>query len=261
MDLVVGTSGGPLVWMHRQGTYVDETAARVPPLPGVGGARVAPIDFDADGDMDLALACWSGAAALLLQNQGAGTFTDVTAQRLPPVTGQMGHILALDFDGDLDTDLWLSPSGFDAVLLRNDGAGTFTVDASDWRGDLGRGELPATVDVDGDRFVDVHVTTGLLRNLDGRSLRSLTSNRTFSKLLVFDADADGDLDVLSTQGLWRGEGGQFSLEPSPVPGPAAAGDLDGDGAATSWCALPPASRCGATTAPAGSRRCSRCRLA
>ncbi len=125
-----------------------------------------PFDMDGDGDLDLLLVGTN--ATLLLRNEGAGAFTDVSATHLP------GHGIATsaaapaDFDGDGDVDLFVTTyietalypvheCGRDLLML-NDGAGRF-VDATDAAGigGFGCGLAVAAQDMDGDGDPDLLV--------------------------------------------------------------------------------------------------------
>ena len=125
---------------HRDGTFVDATdsSGLKTLLDGKDLFSVAVADYDADGDLDLYVT--SVPKDLLLQNDGAGHFTDVTTaagagggleSSAAIVRGGRSKIAAW---GDLDGDGWLDIAvasatfqGFtiNGYLLRNKGDGTF----------------------------------------------------------------------------------------------------------------------------------------
>ena len=99
-------------------------------LPETNGAGVAFFDYDGDGDEDLYLVNSGdmvegrqGADNALLRNDG-GTFTDITAQARAQGGGYGKGVLAGDYDGDGDADLYLSNWGED-LLLRQEADGTY----------------------------------------------------------------------------------------------------------------------------------------
>lgn len=79
-------------------------------LPGSAGPATGavPLDFDSDGDLDLAIA---GGGGFLLANDGTGVFSDVTMAR-GPFTATALTAFDVDGDGDPDVldglDLWLN---------------------------------------------------------------------------------------------------------------------------------------------------------
>lgn len=99
-------------------------------LPETNGAGVAFFDYDGDGDQDLYLVNSGdmvkgrqGAHNVLLRNDG-GRFTDITAQARAEGGGYGKGVLAGDYDGDGDQDLFLSNWGED-LLLRQEADGTY----------------------------------------------------------------------------------------------------------------------------------------
>ncbi len=118
------------------------TLEREFPLAGaVWGATT--LDADGDGFLDLYLAVGGyhdfAPAAPELQDElwlgrGRGTFTRAPQGNLPDVTGANGSVVALDFDGDGDEDLFVGgrvvpgryPEPPQSTLLRNEGGGRFT---------------------------------------------------------------------------------------------------------------------------------------
>ncbi|HVN83466.1 MAG TPA: FG-GAP-like repeat-containing protein [Candidatus Binatia bacterium] len=124
-DVVVISSASPgqLTVLHN-----DHNRAFSPSSPVSLGTRVlsfAVIDFDGDGNPDLALG--DATRVLTLRNNGDGSFA-------PPTSIVIGaSVLALaasDVDGDGDVDLVMATStqGQGIVrLLTNDGGGTFTI--------------------------------------------------------------------------------------------------------------------------------------
>lgn len=125
---------------HRDGTFVDatESSGLKAILAGVNLLAVAAADYDADGDFDFYVT--TNPKDMLLQNDGAGHFVDVTAaagaggglesSAAYARTGR-GKIVSW---GDFDSDGWLDVAvasslfpGYpgNGYLLRNKGDGTF----------------------------------------------------------------------------------------------------------------------------------------
>ncbi len=142
-DLIVINGGGfdSVLYMNDgDGTFTDRTVASGlgailnPGGAGTDGYSVAAADYDGDGDYDLYVTAMP--SDFLLQNDGNGNFTDVTANAGaggPPATqpGSASKIAAWgDYNGDGRMDVVVASSTFDngssAYLLRNDGNGQFS---------------------------------------------------------------------------------------------------------------------------------------
>ena len=77
-------------------------------------------DYDDDGDLDL-YATNNGQANVLYQNDGDGTFTDVTSTASVGNSGNAQGMSWADYDGDGDLDLYITNYAANNVLYQNDG--------------------------------------------------------------------------------------------------------------------------------------------
>ncbi len=134
--------------------------------PETYGPGVVFLDYDNDGDQDLYLV---NSAALpgfiesfepanaLYENNGDGTFTDVTGRSGVGDQGYGLGVCAADYNNDGHVDLYVTNFGPN-VLFRNEGNGTFT-DVTDQAGvgDPRMSTSAAFADYDGDGYVDLYV--------------------------------------------------------------------------------------------------------
>ena len=134
--------------------------------PETYGPGVAFLDYDNDDDQDLYLV---NSAALpgfiesfepanaLYENNGDGTFTDVTDRSGVGDQGYGLGVCAADYNNDGHVDLYVTNFGPN-VLFRNEGNGTFT-DVTDQAGvgDPRMSTSAAFADYDGDGYVDLYV--------------------------------------------------------------------------------------------------------
>jgi hypothetical protein len=133
------------------------------------GSGVALGDYDGDGDPDVFLL--SGHAIVdedqdeanehadaLWRNDGAGRFTDVTAEAGLGNPGWSNGALFADPDGDGDLDLYIARHGPN-LYYRNQGDGTF-LEVAEEAGiaDPGWGAAAVFADLDGDEDLDLYVT-------------------------------------------------------------------------------------------------------
>jgi hypothetical protein len=136
LDLLVGNSntGGHELYVNSAtGTFGAANAAFGTLTTGFGSLTLRMVDYDNDGDLDVYL---QGTTAnhnyKLLQNNGSGTFTDVTATAFGSSTTAMTNLLsksAVWLDYDMDGYLDLIQASTDSPLLHmwhNDGNGTFS---------------------------------------------------------------------------------------------------------------------------------------
>jgi hypothetical protein len=134
-------------------------------LPETMGGGVAFLDFDVDGDADLLFVngtSWSDPASgppqALFENDGSGSFRNVTSAAGLDFAFQGQGVAVGDWDADGDPDLYLSGVN-EHRLLRND-AGVF-VDVTDAMGLAGHadgwGSSSAFFDADGDGDLDLFV--------------------------------------------------------------------------------------------------------
>jgi hypothetical protein len=134
-------------------------------LPETIGSGGAFFDFDRDGDLDLYLLNGvdfdnpgTGPGSALYENNGDGTFTDITARAGIANVGNYGMGCAVgDVDNDGDSDLYVTNFGAD-VLYRNNGDGTFSDVTREARlGDPSWGSSATFLDYDGDDYLDLYV--------------------------------------------------------------------------------------------------------
>jgi tetratricopeptide (TPR) repeat protein len=172
-------------------------------------------DYDLDGDLDLfAVGVHSGTG--LYQNNGDGTFSDVTERA--GVSDPQGGWSALfaDYDNDGDPDIYITRDAWEGVgrntLYRNNGDGTFS-DVTDEAGvgDKDKSSFTASFgDFDNDGYLDLLVTGGLKDGIQPNSLFLNNRDGTFTDVaqeagLIHrgltigcafgDYDDDGNLDI------------------------------------------------------------------
>lgn len=207
------------------------------------------IDFDIEGDLDLAAIGPDGAS--LLRNNLEGPLQPVGTQALPSLDlGAPGAIRASDLDRDGDLDLIVGHGG-GLTWLENLRQGRFvdrSKDAGLAASDAARVVDVVSADLDHDGLPDL-ITAGrglrAWQNQGGRftpwTLLGLPASEEARSVIAFDADNDGRLD-LGTAGPRAGTGprvfaqaasGRFiarRIEDGPDTAErVAAADLDGDG--------------------------------
>jgi formamidase len=272
-DLLV-LKPGALALFHNEGggRFKDVTAAaQLPAYPYVT-LSAAFVDIDHDGDLDVFVAGlldlsatpdsgrplafpadFAPAPGLLLQNNGNGTFTDVTAKAK---VGAVGHAIAVvptDFDNRRDIDLLILRYDGPPLLLKNLRDGSFA-DVAAEVGLTARGPFlsVAAADLNKDGFTDFFLGTAqgpsLLALSDGRLGFKLqpapegTAGASAAQLVDYDADGMLDLVVATPAGfrVYRNTGGSFAdvsttavaeaIRGADLSGAAlAVADLDGDG--------------------------------
>ena len=124
------------------------------------GAGLAVGDADGDGDDDVYCCNQLGGNALFA-NDGAGRFTDVTARAGVALADVVSVAAAFaDVDGDDDLDLYVCTTRGGNVLFRNRGDATFE-DATAAAGLtlVAHAQLPTFFDADGDGDLDLLVVT------------------------------------------------------------------------------------------------------
>ncbi|MBT5874254.1 MAG: VCBS repeat-containing protein [Candidatus Latescibacteria bacterium] len=221
-DLFFGDGKEPKLFRNDgDGTFTDVTEKVGLPTEMHGINVSIFVDFDNDGDKDLFLGCGTDNNRLY-QNDGDGTFTDVTEGS--GIGGILVTVAAAgDYDNDGLTDLYLgryldprinlpttlffTRNSEGNSLLRNDGGLRFT-DVTETAGvrDGGLTLGVAWGDYDSDGFQDLYVSNDFGRNAmyhnegDGTFTDVSTATGThdfgFGMSATFgDIDNDGDLDI------------------------------------------------------------------
>jgi len=199
-----------------------EFFVNAPPLAFGAG----PADLDGDGNLDFVAAMYTF--------HGDGTLTS-------PFASESDLPLAdWDNDGDLDA--------VGSRLLVNDGTGELVVQQFDLPNPFTRFYGPLVVtDFDGDglremlaRAIDTTVGFGIYDGLfllreDGDGAfeeiaRAAPAGVPFAAILLDDVDADGDLDLLTDDGVFENDGSEFFTQTQVWDyWPVALADVDGDG--------------------------------
>ena len=208
------------LWINDgRGVFVDQSASLPPSAGSLRSTSADMGDIDGDGDLDIVVGVGvtrEGVPHLFL-NDGTGSFDDQTTFRLGNEQRlNSWQTRLIDVDGDLDLDLILCNTPTRAMLFTNNGFGFFSdettlklpfeaaacksVDAGDIDGD---GDLDLALGRDPD---DPTLRRNLLLiNSDGQGrfiATPLTGDGGANAIAFFDADGDGDLDLI---GVNRGE--------------------------------------------------------
>jgi len=173
------------------------------PVDNNSGSRVAAADFDADGDVDLfvggRVVPWRYGAdprSALLQNDGHGHFTDVTAQLAPDLEriGMVTDALWIDVDGDRRLDLVVVGEWMPVTIFRNAGRGKLVrLDTRGLERSNGWWNRIVAGDFTGDGRVDF-----VVGNL-GLNTRLRATDREPVTMYVKDFDRNGSVEqILAT---------------------------------------------------------------
>ncbi len=252
LDLLVAgmCNGGPFIGLYENDSG---TFTRVWPcdLPAISACAVAWVDYDNDGDLDVALAGSNinGTRITKIYRNTEGTFADSGA--VLPGASDSGMAWG-DYDNDGDLDLALSGYGPGSKIYRNDG-GMFADISADLQS-VSNGSLDWG-DYDNDGDLDLlltgyyydgsrHYICRVYRNDDGTFVDANASIRGVSGGVAAwgDWDNDGDLDLAITGApyldgrcsvIYRNDDGVFREFGPVLPSLSASflawGDYDKDG--------------------------------
>jgi len=269
VDLLVLKPGALALFHHEaDGRFKDVTAeAKLPAWPYLA-VTAAFVDIDHDGDLDIFVggladtsvppgatsspfpAGYAEAPSLVLQNNGNGTFTDITASTQLGGRGHTVAVIPTDFDNRRDIDLFVLRSER-PVLFKNMRDGTFR----DMAAELGlqaKGPFwsAAAADVNKDGFTDFFLGgagASYLALSDGKgafqvaAAPAAAAGALAAQFLDYDNDGLLDLLVVTARGphLLRNLGGRWAdvtaaafgaLREATYDGAAlAVADLDQDG--------------------------------
>ena len=240
------------------GNFTDETASRIPLGFNMTGFGICAGDTDNDGDLDVVVTnggTFNGVAtqARLLQNDGTGVFTNITATNMPVDTYNAQDVTLLDVDNDFDIDILLSGKGATGKRSRlylNNGSGVFSINTSfDALGSSGTYEIDYA-DLDGDSDFDAFIqsnsgfTEGWGQNIGTGGawpeVNIAGPNQDDNEMGCFDYDNDGDLDLIAgslggSERAYNNNGAVFTLTAGVFQAVSdstmdmAFGDLNGDG--------------------------------
>lgn len=230
-DVLLTRAAGPHLWIADGGRFSEESLVRGLPGPaqwlGCGAA-----DVDEDGDEDLLLTDHDG-PSMLLRNDGAGVFSDVTDDAGLGASATQGSVVWADFDQDSHIDVLLTgvfPNS--TKLYEGRGDGTF-VDRTEDAGlhDVERSWSAAVFDVENNGVPDLFITTDVAQPAgDDTDDRLLIGNGDFTfvnvtaeaqvanatdgmGVAIGDVDQDTFLDMFVTNIgphlMWRNMGGLF----------------------------------------------------
>ncbi|MBT8102610.1 MAG: DUF5011 domain-containing protein [Gammaproteobacteria bacterium] len=165
---------------------------------GSGGSQLAILDWNGDGEHDVAVAGPSASAVQVHLGDGTGTFAD-SIQISTQVQGEISSLSGLDIDADGTSELAIAGT-FGALIARNQVTGQTRIDP------LPGGAIldMAVMDLDQDGFPDLAAVAA-----DDRAVRLLrnSGNGTFvvqdsigegsvARVSVADLDNDGSSDLL-----------------------------------------------------------------
>jgi hypothetical protein len=191
-----------------------------PILGGAAGTEaLVPGDVNGDGLLDLLGCVWGGYATLYLGND-RGWFFEATPEAGLPVLpdGRCGGAALGDLDGDGDPDLYLPDGRQGDRLFANDGGYFVEVTQAAGFTPVPQSESALMADFTDDGQLDLYVArydaaSMLYCNLGGMRFEPLDTGAFGADQQLgasaFDADGDGDLDLLIT-------GGRFSEEGAPL---------------------------------------------
>jgi tetratricopeptide (TPR) repeat protein len=230
-DLFVIRDGGLALYRNEgAGKFSDVTSASgLPAYPYLPGA-VAFVDADHDGDLDVFVAGladltktprvdepvfpndFAGAPNMLLQNDGNGKLSDITAQSKLESVGHALAIVPTDFNNRRDVDLVVLDYGKAPALFSNQRDGTFRNLAADvGLGPIGNWSCAAAGDVNKDGFTDFFFgradSPGLFATSDGHerfetsAAPPITSSARAAQFVDYDNDGLLDCIVLTDRGL------------------------------------------------------------
>lgn len=207
IDLIIATEYGTnkILINDGNGSFTDESVARLPALPSHDTEDIALVDFDGVNGLDILFVAEDDQTNELYFNDGSGFFTDESSRL--GVAGTSNAVLAVDVDGDMDFDILIGNAGAN-VLLINDGSGNFTdesvgrlptngettqdIEAGDVDGDM---DLDLVIANEGDNQLLINNGAGFFTDLTELQLPLPPAGEETREADLADIDGDLDLDL------------------------------------------------------------------
>jgi VCBS repeat protein len=210
--------GRTRLWLNDgTGHFSDVTTAQMPDVLVRFSWELEFVDVDNDYDLDILVSCKQCSGSYLFENDGRGTFTDVTEGRLPQSRNNY-DFEAMDVNGDQFLDLVTINDGLllrEQLFLNNGQGGFDDATKESWPASENLGcddNMHAFFDYDSDGDADlligsldchdrllVNDGSGNLQLFEGASVLPVGTAGTLG-IAVADLNSDHKLDVVMSQG-------------------------------------------------------------